>query len=93
MSRDSDIETSIKLSMQPGGEYDPLGVYMTGDKIKMVNFWLEESLAQTMTPGKWEELSKLLRGGFNDEAAKLICGVSEAYAHRCAVDNFERMKL
>ena len=85
-----DIENSIKQSMQPGGAFDPLGTYEVGSEIKYVHFWLEEALTQTMMPSQWEELRKLLRGGFNDEAAKLICGVAEAYARKCAADHFER---
>ena len=85
-----ETENLIKQSMQPAGEFDPLGAYEAGVKIKHINFWLEEALTNTMTPNQWEELSKLLRGGFNDDAAKLICGVAEAYARRCAVDHFER---
>lgn len=87
--KQSDIEESVRLAILPHGDFDPLGTYAVGAGIAHVTFWLEEALTQTMTPKQWEELSKLLRGGFNDDAAKLIYGVAEAYARKCAVDHFE----
>ena len=84
----SDIEESVRLAILPHGDFDPLGTYLQGGKIKYVQSWLEESLAQSMTPEKWKELSELLRGSFNDQAAKRIRDVAEAYARRCAERHF-----
>lgn len=91
-TRESEIENLVKLSMQPGGEFDPLGTYAAGAGISVVQFWLEEALTQSMTPAKWEELSKLLRGGFNDQAAKLIRDVAEAHARKCAEAHYNAMR-